>query len=61
MLLEKLINVKLAIYSKKPKNEVRDKYLEYINEYDKKCRNVVDKAEQRELFFQYLKYMGGSI
>jgi hypothetical protein len=56
-LTEKLINVKVAMLKNKPKHEVTDKYLDYFNEYSKVCRNVVDKAEQREVFFQYIKYM----
>ena len=43
MILEKLINVKIAMLKNKPKSEVRDKYLEYMNEYDKECRSIRDK------------------
>lgn len=57
MILEKLINVKIAMLKNKPKNEVRDKYLEYMNEYDKECRSVSDKADQRRMFYSYLEYM----
>jgi hypothetical protein len=55
----------------KPKSEVRDKYLEYMNEYDKECRSIRDKVENSklyilllllmlynlELFYSYLKYI----
>jgi len=57
MLEKKLINVKVAMLKNKPKSEVRDKYLEYMKEYDKECRNIMDKAEQRQLFYDYLRYM----
>jgi hypothetical protein len=57
MILEKLINVKIAMLKNKPKSEVRDKYLEYMNEYDKECRSIRDKVENRELFYSYLKYI----
>ena len=43
MILEKLINVKIAMLKNKTKHEVRDKYLEYVNEYDKGCRSLRDK------------------
>jgi hypothetical protein len=71
MILEKLINVKIAMLKNKPKSEVRDKYLEYMNEYDKECRSIRDKVENSklyilllllmlynlELFYSYLKYI----
>lgn len=57
MILEKLINVKIAMLKNKTKHEVRDKYLEYVNEYDKGCRSLRDKIEKRELFYDYMRYM----
>jgi len=57
MLEKKLINVKIAMMKNKSKSEVRDKYLEYMKEYDKECRNIMDKVEQRQLFYDYLRYM----
>ena len=56
-LIEKLISVKVAMLKNKPKSEVADKYLDYFNEYSKICRNVIDKAEQRQVFYQYIKYL----
>lgn len=56
-LIDKLINVKVAILKNKPKSEVTDKYLEYMNEYTKECRNVLEKADQRQVFYQYIKYL----
>jgi hypothetical protein len=57
--LEKLVNVKIAMLKKKPKAEVKKKYTEYMIEYNKKCRNIIDKAEQKEVYHQYLEYMDG--
>jgi hypothetical protein len=53
------VNVKIAMLKKKPKAEVKKKYTEYMIEYNKKCRNIIDKAEQREVYHQYLEYMDG--
>ena len=57
MILEKLINVKIAMLKNKPKSEVRDKYLEYMNEYDKECRSIRDKVENSKLYILLLLLM----
>ena len=57
MLLEKLIEVKVSMLKNRPKEEVKTKYLEYMNEYSKECRSIIDKVEQRDLFHKYLKYL----
>jgi len=61
-MLEKLINVKLAIARKKPKHEVEEKYMEYIKSYDLKQDTeegltLGDKIRHREIFWKYCEYM----
>lgn len=57
-MLEQLINLKLAIRQKKEKHIVKQKFLEYLNEYDNADRTISDKIRHREIFYIYCKYMG---
>jgi hypothetical protein len=56
-MLEKMIECNVAMLQKKPKQEVQDKYLKYLNEYDNKEKNVEMKQEHRDFFYRYLRYM----
>lgn len=61
-MLEKIINVKLAIARKKPKHEVEKKYNEYLLTYNLKKDteqglSIADKIRHNELFWKYLSYM----
>ena len=57
-MLEQLINLKIAIRQKKEKHIVKQKFLEYVNEYDNAERNIGDKIRHREIFYTYCQYMG---
>lgn len=61
-MIEKLVNFKIAIRHKKPKSEVKEKFLEYSRAYDEKAgeRTIKDKLEYRDLHNIYLQYMAGS-
>lgn len=46
----------------KPKHEVKQKFIEYLNAYDEKAgeKSVGDKIRHREIFYTYCRYMMGS-
>lgn len=59
-MLEELINVKIAIRHHKAKHIVKKKFIEYLEAYDnaEPDVDVGDKIRHREIFLQYVRYMG---
>jgi hypothetical protein len=57
-----IVNFKLAVRHKKPKAEVREKFMQYTNAYDEKAGDLTirDKLEHRDLFNMYVSYMASS-
>lgn len=58
-MLEKLINVKLAIARKKPKCFVYERFQEYMDVYDnlEKEPTIADKIRHRKIFEKYIEYI----
>lgn len=53
----RIINFKKAMREEKPKSVVRYKFRKYMEEYDAKEKDVLDKIRHRDLFLDYLRYM----
>ena len=57
-MLESLINLKLAMKHNKPKSVVYERYQNYTDAYEKMNEHTIrDKAENREIYFDYIRYM----
>ena len=56
----RVINLKIAMSSNKPKSVVRYKYRKYMEEYDNKDKDVIDKVRHRDISLDYLRYMSSS-
>jgi len=58
-MLEKLINVKLAIARKKSKCFVYERFQEYMDVYDNLEREptIAEKIRHREIFEKYIQYI----
>jgi len=59
-MIEKLVNIRLAMKKGKSKDVVRYKFKEYMKLYDEKDKDTIDKIMHRELFYDYLRYMAKS-
>lgn len=57
-MLEELINLKTAIKHHKAKHIVKQKFITYLEAYDNADKDIGDKIRHREIFCQYVKYMG---
>lgn len=53
----RILNLEKAMRENKPKNVVRYKFRKYMEEYDNKEKNVIDKIRHRDLSLEYFKYM----
>jgi hypothetical protein len=59
-MIEKRINVLLAIQNEMPKKYVEKKFKEYKEEYNQlSIRTVFDKIDNMELVYEYNNYMKG--
>lgn len=59
-MIEEIINLKLAMKQNKPKKVVTEKYQAYMKIYDNKDKDILDKVEHRDLFYDYIRYMSKS-
>lgn len=59
-MLEKLINLKIAMKRNKPKSEIKEKFKDYSTAYDNCDKTIQDKIRHREVFYDYVRYMAKS-
>ena len=53
----RIINFKLAIRENRAKGVVRYKFRKYMEAYDNKDKDVIDKITHRDLSLEYFRYM----
>lgn len=57
-LLEDRINLKWAMKRGKANIEVTKKFDSYMKSYDEADKTVMDKIDHRDLFVDYMRYIG---
>lgn len=59
-MIEEIIEVKKALKENRPLEEVIKKFTAYCIAYDNSEKNVCDKINHRDIFYDYMRYLNKS-